>query len=69
MFKPLMENYEVQSKTFAQKVMNNLDMHLRISTAHIFIYLLCYKMARICWNIIVARARKMKREICLSRKR
>ena len=44
MFKPVMGNDEVQSKTFTQKVMKNLDVHLRISTAHISICPLCYKM-------------------------
>ena len=48
MLKRVMENDEVQSTTFAQKVMKNLDAHLRISTEHSFICLLCYKMAHFC---------------------
>ena len=58
MFKPVTENDEVQSKTFAQKVMNNLDMHLRISTANIFICLICYKMAGICLEYYSCQGKK-----------
>ena len=53
-----MENDEVQSKTFAQKVMKNLDVHLRMSIAHIFICLLCYNMAHICLEYYSCQGKK-----------
>ena len=68
MFKPVMGNDEVQSKTFTQKVMKNLDVHLRISTAHIFICLLCYKMASICLEYYSCQGKKdEKRNLIIQR--